>query len=339
MTFSVLRNSFSGIRNNSKLVQPNLPVQNPIMKRLSLLAMIFIAQQSMAQQKLSQDKAAIKNMCGCHEVTFEYTETFPADSTYKPKGYKKITDAVEYITVAEESDKRIVLQHLLIAEGDVIKHWTEDWQYENQTLLVFDKENTWKKIQLPAAQVKGQWTQKVFGVDDEPRYEGSATWVHADGRHYWEAAGDAPLPRREYTTRSDYNVLHRVNHHEITATGSVHEQDNKKVVRADGKDKVIVQEKGLNTYDRTDESRCAAAKAWWEQHKQFWALVRKNWDKLYAANTAVILQKKVNNEPLYKAMSTLEKKAFDKELSGAALEKEIAATLQQFAANKDMGLK
>lgn len=309
------------------------------MKRLLLLAMAFIAQQSMAQQKLSQDKEAIKKMCGCHEVTFEYTETFPTDSNYKPKGYKKITDAVEYITVAEEGDKRIVLQHLLIAGGDVIKHWTEDWQYENQTLLAFDKESTWKKVQLPAAQVKGQWTQKVFGVDDEPRYEGTATWIHADGRHYWEAASDAPLPRREYTTRSDYNVLRRINHHEITATGSVHEQDNQKVVRADGKDQVIVKEKGVNTYDRTEESKCTAAKEWWEQHQQFWALVRRNWDKLYAANNTVILQKKVNNEPLYKAMSTLEKKAFAKELTGAALEKEIAATLQQFAANKDMGLK
>ncbi|PSL47845.1 hypothetical protein CLV51_102705 [Chitinophaga niastensis] len=295
--------------------------------------------QKKTNDKLSQDKAAIKDMCGCHEVTFEYTETFPGDTTYKPKGYHKITDAIEYITVADESSSRIVLQHLLVAGGDVIKHWTEDWQYENQALLAYDQDNQWKKIQLPAAQVKGQWTQKVFGVDDEPRYEGTATWVHADGRHYWEASSDAPLPRREYTTRKDYNVLHRTNHHEITANGSIHEQDNQKVVRANGQDKVIVGEKGLNTYARVDETKCRQAKEWWEQNKAFWALVRKGWDKVYGANSTINLQKKVNNEPLYKVMMVLEKKALQKELSGEALEKEIGSTLQQFATAKDVSLK
>lgn len=298
------------------------------------LAGTFLAMSATAQKK-ENDKAAIKNMCGCHDVTFEYTETFPADSSYKPKGYHKIIDATEYITVADETPNRIILQHLLIAEGDVIKHWTEDWQYENRTLLAYDKDNQWKKIELPAAQVKGQWTQKVYGVDDEPRYEGSATWVHADGRHYWEGSSDAPLPRREYTTRKDYNVLHRTNHHEITANGSVHEQDNLKIVRENGQDKVLVGEKGVNTYARVDENKCKAAKDWWEQHKSFWALVRKGWDKVYGSNTVISLQKKVNNEPLYKVMSALEKKAADKTLHGEALEKEILTTIQQFAAKKD----
>ncbi|NSL90203.1 DUF6607 family protein [Chitinophaga solisilvae] len=302
------------------------------------LSLSAFAQKKPAD-RLQQDKAAIKNMCGCHDVTFEYTETFPADSSYKPKGYHKIIDAVEYITVADETPGRIVLQHLLIAGEDVIKHWTEDWQYENQTLLAYDKDNQWKKIQLPAAQVKGQWTQKVFGVDDEPRYEGSATWVHADGRHYWEGSSDAPLPRREYTTRSDYNVLHRINHHEITANGSVHEQDNQKILRENGKDKVLVGEKGVNTYARIDEGRCKEAKDWWEKNKAFWALVRKGWDKVYGNNTTINLQKKVNNEPLYKVMMALEKKALNKELGGEALEKEIATTLQQFATGKDVSLK
>lgn len=313
------------------------------MKRISILAIIaFTTLAASAQKggdKLAEDKAAIKSMCGCQEVTFEYTETFPADTSYAPKGYHKIVDAVEYVTVAAEDPHRIVLQHLLIADSFVIKHWSEDWQYENRQLLVYEQDNQWKKITLPVAQVKGQWSQKVYGVDDEPRYEGSATWVHADGRHYWEAASDAPLPRREYTTRKDYNVLHRVNHHEITATGSIHEQDNKKVVRANGADKVIVGEKGLNTYNRTSESKCQQAKEWWEQHKAFWAVVRKSWDKIYGESSEINLQKKVNNEPLYKVMSALEEKAFRKELAGAELEKTVAATLQQFSHNTALSLQ
>ncbi|MFB6454622.1 DUF6607 family protein [Chitinophaga sp. Hz27] len=301
-----------------------------------LLPVSVMAQKS--ESKLQQDKSAIKNMCGCMEVTFEYTETFPGDSSYKPKGYHKITDAVEYVTVADEKNNRIVLQHLLVAGGDVIKHWTEDWQYENQQLLVYSKNDTWNKASLPAAAVKGQWTQKVFGVDDEPRYEGAATWVHADGRHYWESTSDAPLPRREYTTRSDYNVLQRTNHHEITSFGSLHGQDNKKILRDDTGDKIIVGEKGLNTYRRTDESKCQQAKEWWEQNKQFWAVVRQQWDKLYGANTAVVLQKQVDNQPFYKVMNALETKARNKELSGVALDNAISNVLQQFAPKATAGL-
>lgn len=306
---------------------------------ISALALAFAALNGNAQDKLAQDKAAIKKLCGCHDVTFEYAETFPADSTYKPKGYKKITGAIEYITVAEENDRRIVLQHLLIAGDDVIKHWTEDWQYENRNLLLFDKDSHWKKTELPAAQVKGQWTQKVYGVDDEPRYEGSASWVHTDGRHYWESTSSAPLPRREYTTRSDYNVLVRTNHHEITPEGSFHEQDNRKVVRTGGTDKVIVGEKGMNTYKRVDDAQCEKAIAWWEEHKTFWALVRKGWEQLYRENAAVTLMKKVNDTPLYKAMGALEQKAHDRELSGAALEQAIASTLRQYAGGKDVSKK
>ena len=84
------------------------------MKHITRLTIVAtcIAWSATAQQKgndkVAQDKAAIKSMCGCQEVTFEYTETFPADSSYKPKGYHKIIDAIEYVTVAAEDHHRIV---------------------------------------------------------------------------------------------------------------------------------------------------------------------------------------------------------------------------------------
>ncbi len=80
-------------------------------------------------------------------------------------------------------------------------------------------------------------------------YEGSATWVHVDGKSYWENTTDAPLPRREFSKRSDYNVMTRRNRQEITDYGWVHEQDNDKVLREDS-DKVIAGEKEWNTYTK-----------------------------------------------------------------------------------------
>ncbi|WP_207423099.1 DUF6607 family protein [Desertivirga brevis] len=45
----------------------------------------------------------------------------------------------EWVTVVEESPKKIVLQDLLVVgESMVIKHWRQDWTYEDPTLLVFD---------------------------------------------------------------------------------------------------------------------------------------------------------------------------------------------------------
>ena len=115
--------------------------------------------------------------------------------------------------------------------------------------------------------VKGQWTQKVFQVDDSPRYQGSATWVHVDGKSYWENSSYAPLPRREYTKRNDYNIMIRVNRHEITKYGWLYDQDNFKVVKDLESDFeiIIASEKGLNKYIKVDESKCNEAIKWWDE--------------------------------------------------------------------------
>ena len=100
----------------------------------------------------------------------------------------------------EDKDNKIVLQHLLIVgttENDIIKHWRQDWLYENIEMYSFFKDRTWKFNKLSATDVKGQWTQKVYQVDDSPRYEGTASWVFVDGKSYWKNTTDAPLPRRD----------------------------------------------------------------------------------------------------------------------------------------------
>ncbi|MCB0387197.1 MAG: hypothetical protein KDD23_00060, partial [Winogradskyella sp.] len=111
----------------------------------------------------------------------------------------------------------------------------------------------------------------------------------------------APLPRREYTTRSDYNVTTRRNRHEITNYGWLHEQDNDKVVRADDKEDVIIaQEKGYNTYVKVADSRCKAAQDYWKENQEKWAIVRAKWDEVFARDTDLILQEKVDNKVMFK---------------------------------------
>ncbi len=259
-----------------------------------------------AQTKKEQDANAIKKMCGCYEVTFNFAETFQysKDSLYKPSKTK--TDkALEWAELVVDKDDKISIQHLLQvgnpAEPHIVKHWRQDWIFENTNFYMYNGDNVWNFKQKSANDVKGQWTQKVYQVDDSPRYEGSSTWVHVDGKSFWENTTDAPLPRREYTKRNDYNVTIRGNRHEIKTNGWIHDQDNSKVIREEGKeDIVLAQEKGYNTYVKVDDSRCKVASEWWKKNKEKWVLVRKKWDEVYGRNTNLSLETKVDNKALYK---------------------------------------
>ncbi len=276
-----------------------------------------------ANNKKAQDAQSIQAQCGCHQVMFEYAETLSPDKQYKVHDPYKV-GGWEYVFADETTPDKIVIQHLLIV-GDtlIIKHWREDWAYENTDLLHFEKDATWQKQKLTPSQVSGQWTQKVFEVDDAPRYEGTATWIHADGRHYWENTTDAPLPRREYTKRTDYNVMRRTNHHEITSYGYLHEQDNEKVLRSEAGDQLLVREKGYNTYRRIDDSRCEVARAWWAKHRTFWVSVRTVWNDMLAKADKVQLQSKVDGKHLYESLEELENK-------GTTSKAAIEATIRKY---------
>lgn len=257
---------------------------------------------SLAQSPIKEDITAIKSMCGCYEVEFNFAETFqnnPAEG-YVPSPTKK-DYGLEWIELVEDQPKKLVLQHILIVnDSTLVKHWRQDWEYENTSLYEFYNDKTWKFRTLPKKEVKGQWTQKVFQVDDSPRYEGSATWVHLDGRHYWENNTDAPLPRREHTIRKDYTVLNRTNVHEITKEGWTHDQDNVKILRDEkGNDKVIAKEKGTDYYKKVSDSKCIAAQKYWKENAALWKNVRSKWQSIFDRKKDLTLEGRVNKKPLY----------------------------------------
>jgi hypothetical protein len=255
------------------------------------------------EAKKQQDIKSIKSMCGCYEVKFNFAETFQytKDSlTYKPSKTKH-DYGLEWVELVEDTPNKIVMQHLLIVSDKmIIKHWRQDWLFENTDLYSFDKNTSWKYSKLDKKEVKGQWTQKVYQVDDSPRYEGSSTWVHVDGNDYWANITDAPLPRREHTIRDDYNVLKRRNIHEITKTGWNHEQDNDKLVRDDtGKDYLLAQEKGMDIYTKVPDVKCIAAQKWWKENNALWKNVRDKWQTLFDRHKDLNLEAKVDKKALY----------------------------------------
>lgn len=278
---------------------------------LASLALAFTLMAN-AQDKKAEDIKAIKAMCGCYEVEFNFAETFKRtkNEDYKPSP-DKTEHALEWVELVEDSPRKIVMQHLLIvSDSMIVKHWRQDWQYENTELYNFFKETSWKYKTLPKNAVKGQWTQRVYQVDDSPRYEGSATWVHVDGRHYWTNTTDAPLPRREHTIRKDYNVLKRTNTHEITSYGWTHDQDNVKIMRDDaGKDIILAEEKGFDIYKKVDDSKCKAAHKYWKDYAAMWKNVRAKWQTIFDRDKDLNLQAKVDGQSLFMHLFELKPEA------------------------------
>ena len=116
----------------------------------------------------------------------------------------------------------------------------------------------------------------------------------------WENTTPAPLPRREYTIRSDYNLTMRGNRHEITKYGWLHDQDNSKIKRVMGKDDLIIaKEKGYNTYKKVNDNRCSVAKKWWIDNSKKWAIVRSKWEQIFNKKVDLYLKPTLDNRALY----------------------------------------
>ncbi|MEM7625000.1 MAG: DUF6607 family protein [Planctomycetota bacterium] len=276
------------------------------------------------------DRQAILKMAGEYHVTFQFQETVAVQPGYALRDPYH-SEATEFVEVIEDRGDFISLQHVLVLQGDegeeprVVKHWRQDWKYEDTDLLVFRGNRTWEHVEVDADDARGTWSQAVYQVDDSPRYESYGKWTHTGDRSAWESEETwRPLPRREYTKRSDYQVLVARNRHTITPQGWVHEQDNRKLVlNAEGQpETVIAHESGLNVYDHTDEIDFTAGRLYWEQTAAYWQDVRDIWAQTFDENSTVALRGKVDGERLHTALFGL---ANDVRNSGHSDETRLAA--------------
>jgi hypothetical protein len=306
------------------------------MKRiLSWASSIILAGSLQAQpvkdkQTLPAGRQDIEKLCGCYEVEFKYAETFSPDTSYKFHDRDEINGGLELILPIEVSDKKIVLQHLLvITDSMIIKHWREDWTFENTTLFRYRGNKLWAKEQLKPEEVKGKWTQSVWEVSDAPRYQGVSEWINTDGKISWQNTADAPLPRREYSIRNDYNILRRTNHIVLTNDGWVHEQDNQKIIRNKGVDKLLVEEKGINSYKKVEENKCAAAKVFWEKNKLYWAKVRAAWEDYLSTHSSVALKDNKDGRPLHEYLNDLAKEFATGKVKNSDIEARIKGILEK----------
>lgn len=269
------------------------------------------ALQAERQSTKAKDRLAILAMAGNYRVSFQFVETMGFDDDYSP-ARPYFSWATEQVRVLEDREDFISLQHTLVmyfqdksgmVEGPmVMKHWRQDWSYEDTDLHTFIGGRSWQRTTREKDSATGSWTQAVFQVDDSPRYEVIGKWNHSEGVSRW-CSEDCwrPLPRREFSVRDDYNVLGGTQTITITPTGWVHAQDNRKlIVMDDTPVKHLASETGINRYQRiTSPNLKTAADEYWAASADYWSEVRKKWAEVFRDRDKFTLRDKVDGKSLF----------------------------------------
>ena len=261
-----------------------------------------------------RDRRAILAMSGPYRVSFDFLEiarfdpALKADAPYQSWG-------TEYVFVAEDHDKFIALQHVLVmrvlkpdgseSEPLVTRHWRQEWHYEADAMLAYQGSNAWEVRTIPPDQRIGTWVQSVFQVDDSPRYAAQGRWQHSDSFSTWASAETwRPLPRREWSVRDDYQVLLGTNRHTITATGWLQEENNLKLaLDASAKPRAslpyLAREYGVARYERIKDYDFAPALAYFDKTEPFWSEVRAAWRQLIQRDRRFELRARVDQGQLF----------------------------------------
>ena len=258
--------------------------------------------------KLEKDKLAILSMAGKYRVYFDFMETMGFVENYQPKQPYQ-SWATEFVEVVDEKTNFISLQHIIVmyfklddgstSEPVVMKHWRQDWKYEDSEINTYIGNKTWVKNKIPSITNKGTWSQAAYQVDDTPRYQSYGKWTHSENFSSWTSKETwRPLPRREFSIRDDYDVLVGTNIQTITPTGWVHEQNNKKVV-LNNNHKVLAKEIGIARYERIKDFDWEAGDDYWKNTQKFWRVVRETWNKKLDNSKTFKLQSEVDGEMLF----------------------------------------
>jgi hypothetical protein len=113
-----------------------------------------------------------------------------------------------------------------------------------------------------------------------------------------------PLPRREFSVRSDYDIVEGRHGIVITPIGWLHVQDNWKRVAGesegeDGPTRYLAHEYGLDRYERIVAPTLEAADQYWLKTGSYWAEVRRAWAEVFARHDRITLQAEIGGRRLF----------------------------------------
>ncbi len=264
-----------------------------------------LASIRIAEKPFEKDRAAILSLVGDYRTSFHFLETMGLYEGHE-SGRPYHSWATEEVRVLEDRGDFISLQHTLVMhfqmsdgsemEPMVMKHWRQDWTYEDEDLHTFRGDGTWARDRRSSDEVAGSWSQAVWQVDDSPRYEAIGKWMHTGNRSAWTGENSwRPLPRREHSVRDDYGVMEGFHRIVITPTGWIHEQNNWKRVSGEGKEpEYRGHELGIDRYERIVSPSLGNADPYWEKTGAYWREVREAWKEVYSQHDRFSLKSDVD---------------------------------------------
>ena len=289
-----------------------------------------------------RDRRAILAMAGDYRTSFDFIETVGFTEGYQPRAPYQSWGTERVYVVANELEfvslQHIIVMHFLDADGFeseamVVKHWRQDWQYEDAEVHAFQGRGAFLRRPLEQSIREGAWTQTVYQVDDSPRYEAVGRWIHAPGVSYWQSDDRRrPLPRREFSVRDDYQALYGSHRITITPAGWTQEEDALKLVldennRPSSSQPYLAREAGLSRYDRVLDYDFSAGDDYWQNTGVFWSRVRQYWNALYKAESEFSFVKSVEGVPMFMALFGMAGEKFG---SVADMDEAIAALLAPY---------
>ena len=289
-----------------------------------------------------RDRRAILAMAGPYRASFDFIETVGFTEGYSPLAPYQ-SWGTEFVYVVADEPDFISLQHIMVLRFDVtgetatepmvMKHWRQDWRYEQRNLHVFRGHNTWMFSKNSRSQSRGRWVQSVYQVDDSPRYMAAGRWEHLRNFSSWVSDETwRPLPRREFSVRDDYDVLIGTNRHIITPTGWVQEEMNLKVA-LDGEgavSEVLARENGVARYERIEGYDWTAGNEYWKRTASFWAIVREVWSDYFEHEHTLTVRKSVGGVPLYAAMFEMADNPSNANLDSNGVRETVREVLQRY---------
>ena len=276
---------------------------------------------------LDRGLQAVRSMAGCYLVDYSYVEVESLKPGYtrdaRVYDVNRDKSAKEWIAAETISPRRVRLQRILfltdlggaIRDGSLIRHQSEDWEYDAPFLYEFVAPRSWQVRDLKAT--AGLWTRRVTNLDDGPRYQCAARWTTDTAYPEWSCSSYAPIPGRETRDmrRSDYDTLDRTTR--IIAYGQswLERQDNVKTIHRDGTRTPLAREVGKNWSVRLPDGECEAARAFAAPRQPFWSLVREVWDGILAGTAPFVETAPPGQPPRFVKMYEIEEDYVGRDLS------------------------
>lgn len=305
----------------------------------------WLAIQNPKLSKFEKDRAAILAMAGGYRVDFDFLETVGFSADYK-RDRPYHSWGTEFVYVVEDKPEFISLQHIMVmyfeqeegapSEPFVMKHWRQDWTYEDTRLLQFNHRKQWVNQPISEEESRGKWTQAVYQVDDSPRYESIGEWVHNASFSSWlSGTTRRPLPRREFSVRNDYQALEGFNRHTVTRYGWVQEEENWKLVinqegQVDSKAPYRSKELGVARYRLAENVDFSPGDEFMLKTSEFWSYVRYHWGQVIDEDAVLSLRSSVDGQPLFMPLFSYATALLDKEVDEDEMREFVEETINRY---------